>query len=423
MHCDTFIRKIAGSKDPDKFKKLIRHASKSEMQSLIKCYVKVLRREIPVSARVRKRIIKHRRFLRHLVHPSYSMASKKKYVLQTGGAGGFKAALSAARIGARATLSAMRPSMRALRGAVRSAPNLVGSRVAGAPLRPPPPSGVGLRAVSPGLRAPPGSVASISRPLSESAIRRLPALNPSLHVTSSSKGSNITRAVRGLSRGSSVGPPRSGGTYNVPQWVEESQFAGRPPRDIIRPVRYGFSTSSGSSMGAPASQSSVLSTEFPASESLMRRAVASAIRRGGERVPVNPNVSSSTRPSEGFFKRARGGNKSVSFVEPQAAIGEDVVFQGPLPKYQRLTNESTIRSLDMRGVPEELFGSNRLADQSASSMFSRTPRAGPYGPQDMGYQRLGSNRSRNLFDTTSRAGPAQRASTPIRRGDPVRLNF
>src|SRR5271156_6864065 len=410
MHCDTFIRKIAGSKDPDKFKKLIRHASKSEMQSLIKCYVKVLRREIPVSARVRKRIIKHRRFLRHLVHPSYSMTSKKKYVLQTGGAGGFKAALSAARIRARATLSAMRPSVRALRGAVRSAPNLVGSRVAGAPLRPPPPSGPGLRAVSPGLRAPPGSVASISRPLSESAIRRLPPLNPSLNVTSSSKGSDITRAVRGSSRGSSVGPPRSGGTYNVPQWVQESQFSGRPPRDIIRPVRYGFSTSSGSNMGAPVSQSSILSAEFPADESLMRRAVASATRRG-ERVPVNPNVSSSTRPSEGFFKRARGGNKSVSFVEPQATIGEDVAFQGPLPKYQRLTNESTIRSLDMRGVPEELFGSNRLADQSASSMFSRTPKPGPYGPQDMNYQRLGSNRS------------IHRASTQIQRGNPVRLNF
>src|SRR5271156_4155901 len=153
MHCDTFIRKIAGSKDPDKFKKLIRQASKDEMQSLIKCYVKVLRREIPVSARVRKRIIKHRRFLRHLVHPSYSMASKKRYVLQTGGAGGFKAALSAARIGARATLSAVRrPST--LRAAVRAAPNLVGSRIAAAPL------------------TPAGSMVSIPRTVSESSLRR-----------------------------------------------------------------------------------------------------------------------------------------------------------------------------------------------------------------------------------------------------------
>ena len=232
------------------------------------------------------------------------------------------------------------------------------------------------------------------------------------------RGTPTTRSISSASiapiqgSGSSIGPPRTGGTYNVPQWVQESKFSDRVPRDIIRPRLYGWSDTSSSvrsAMETPASRDmtglrapSTLSTEFPVDESLIRRAMGSATRQGG-RLPMRNearlprlNESFASSRSDGFF-RARGGNKSITFAEPSTATG-DLAFQGPLPKYQRLANEPT-RSITSLG--------NQPADESASSMFSRTPRAGPYvpGPHDISYQRLGSNRSINLFDTTPRGGP------------------
>src|SRR5271156_6784624 len=83
----AFIRKLGKIKDQKKIKKLIRLASKDEMKSLVDGTVRLLRKEIPVRRKMKKEILRNRRILRHVVHPSYSLNSKKRYLIQKGGAG------------------------------------------------------------------------------------------------------------------------------------------------------------------------------------------------------------------------------------------------------------------------------------------------------------------------------------------------
>src|SRR3977135_670028 len=80
-----FVAKVG--RHPSKFVKLLRVASKEQVQSLVDVTVKVLRKEIPITSHLRNAIIEQRRFLRHLAHPTYSIHSKKRYLIQKGGAG------------------------------------------------------------------------------------------------------------------------------------------------------------------------------------------------------------------------------------------------------------------------------------------------------------------------------------------------
>src|SRR3977135_3717610 len=77
-----FVAKVG--RHPSKFVKLLRGASKEQVQSLVDATEKVLRKEIPVSSRLRNAIIEQRRFLRHLAHTTYSIHSKKRYLIQKG---------------------------------------------------------------------------------------------------------------------------------------------------------------------------------------------------------------------------------------------------------------------------------------------------------------------------------------------------
>src|SRR5271168_3653393 len=81
-----FIRKLAHIKCPRKLATVIRGASKDEMLDLIHTCKRILRKEIPLSSCDRSKVVKNRRFLRHLINPGYSLNSKKKYLLQKGGA-------------------------------------------------------------------------------------------------------------------------------------------------------------------------------------------------------------------------------------------------------------------------------------------------------------------------------------------------
>src|SRR3977135_2588294 len=70
-----FVAKVG--RHPKKFVKLLRGASKEQVQSLVDATVKVLRKEIPVSSRLRNAIIEQRRFLRHLSHPHIQYIARR----------------------------------------------------------------------------------------------------------------------------------------------------------------------------------------------------------------------------------------------------------------------------------------------------------------------------------------------------------
>src|SRR3981189_374912 len=93
---DNFVAKVG--RYPHKFVALLRGAKKNQIQSLVNATIKVLRKKIPIKLRLRNAIIKHRRFLRHVVHPTYSLASKRRYLIQKGG-GPATAAMRALTLG------------------------------------------------------------------------------------------------------------------------------------------------------------------------------------------------------------------------------------------------------------------------------------------------------------------------------------
>src|SRR3981189_3272308 len=167
---DNFVAKVG--RYPNKFVALLRGAKKNQIQSLVNATIKVLRKEIPIKARLRNAIIKHRRFLRHVVHRMHSWVSKRRYLIQKGG--GVGAAVNAlsrasnvvSRIGRVASMSRSLPSLARPLGSLpalsRSLPSLavMGGRPALrrmptfsnlAGMRTP------LRGSSLGLRAPPRS--------------------------------------------------------------------------------------------------------------------------------------------------------------------------------------------------------------------------------------------------------------------------
>ena len=81
-----FLRKLG--RNPHKFQSLIRHADKKQIQSLVDATVRIMRKEVPLKSRMRNAVIKQRLMLRHIAHPKYSTASKKRYLIQKGGGPG-----------------------------------------------------------------------------------------------------------------------------------------------------------------------------------------------------------------------------------------------------------------------------------------------------------------------------------------------
>ena len=169
---DNFVAKVG--RYPKKFVALLRGANKNQIQSLVNATIKVLRKEIPIKSRLRNAIIKHRRLLRHVVHPMHSWRSKRRYLIQKGG--GVGAALNAlsgassvvSRIGRVASMSRSLPTLarplgRSLPSLSRSLPSLamMGGRPASALRRMPTfsnlPTGMRtpLRGSSLSLRTPP----------------------------------------------------------------------------------------------------------------------------------------------------------------------------------------------------------------------------------------------------------------------------
>src|SRR3981189_2559109 len=137
----AFMEKLGRARDAKRFVKLIRGANKDQMRTLVDTTVKIMRKEVPVAARLRNRIIKNRRLLRHVANPGYSMSRKRKYLVQKGRMMGLAQIFTSLaklvprllRTASMPTLRAVMPSIARSAPLVRSAsmPNL--SRVAQAP--------------------------------------------------------------------------------------------------------------------------------------------------------------------------------------------------------------------------------------------------------------------------------------------------
>src|SRR3981189_1375057 len=191
----AFMEKLGRARDAKRFVKLIRGANKDQMRTLVDTTVKIMRKEVPVAARLRNRIIKNRRLLRHVANPGYSMSRKRKYLVQKGGMMGLAQIFTSLaklvprllRTASMPTLRAVMPSIARSAPLVRSAsmPNL--SRVAQAPSH------------------------AIRAPMAQSALARLPR-SASFHSVRShpSSDSSIYQSAPKLSTRS--------GPYTIDDW-------------------------------------------------------------------------------------------------------------------------------------------------------------------------------------------------------------
>src|SRR5277367_5453482 len=105
------------------FPSIIKHANKKDFRRLIQYTLEIMRRNVKIRPELKRIIRKNRRIFRHLVHPAYSMKSKRRYLIQKGGGkGGLKAIFQSMRTPTRAAsaLGVGPPSGSLLRSGTRA---------------------------------------------------------------------------------------------------------------------------------------------------------------------------------------------------------------------------------------------------------------------------------------------------------------
>ena len=81
----SFLCQLARS-NKNSFPGIIKHAKRKDFRRLVDLTLDVMRKRIDVEPKLQRLIKQNRRQFRHLVHPSFSLKSKKRYLLQKGGA-------------------------------------------------------------------------------------------------------------------------------------------------------------------------------------------------------------------------------------------------------------------------------------------------------------------------------------------------
>src|SRR5271163_653989 len=67
------------------FPSIIKHANNKDLRRLVAFTMEVLRKNVKANPELVRLIKQNRHMLRHIVHPSYSLKSKKRYLIQHGG--------------------------------------------------------------------------------------------------------------------------------------------------------------------------------------------------------------------------------------------------------------------------------------------------------------------------------------------------
>ena len=74
----NFLTRLSKCKKQVDYKKCIRDAKSQDIRQLVKFTTALLRKKISLKPAQVKNVIENRKFYRHLIHSSYSLASKKK---------------------------------------------------------------------------------------------------------------------------------------------------------------------------------------------------------------------------------------------------------------------------------------------------------------------------------------------------------
>src|SRR5271156_3402869 len=123
----SILKRLCRCRKEGDFEKVIRSAKPKDMTEVVDTLVKVLNKQIPVSKKQAKSIFQNRRAFRHLVHPQYSLKSKRRYLLHQsgGGVGAIGKVLSIASKALTRTSPVMTRSLAAAtKGISKSAPNV-----------------------------------------------------------------------------------------------------------------------------------------------------------------------------------------------------------------------------------------------------------------------------------------------------------
>src|SRR3977135_509789 len=90
---------------PEELKKKLKCANKDQIKTLVDLTLNIMKKNIAISPKKVKIIKQNRKFLRHIVHPSFSLKSKKRFMIQKGGGfwttlfGGFGRSAAAGAVG------------------------------------------------------------------------------------------------------------------------------------------------------------------------------------------------------------------------------------------------------------------------------------------------------------------------------------
>src|SRR3977135_3688521 len=79
-----FLKRLNKSRTEDHFKKVMKKAKVDDVKAVIDLTTKIMCKKIPLSKKYVKIIMDNRHRLQHLVHPKYSIKSKKRYLRQHG---------------------------------------------------------------------------------------------------------------------------------------------------------------------------------------------------------------------------------------------------------------------------------------------------------------------------------------------------
>ena len=84
---EEFKKSLCKCKTQDEYKSCFKKAKPEDIQGLADFLCKVLKKQVPLGTKKKLIVLQNCRALRHLVHPSYSVKSKKRYLQKGRGVG------------------------------------------------------------------------------------------------------------------------------------------------------------------------------------------------------------------------------------------------------------------------------------------------------------------------------------------------
>jgi len=81
----VFVSQFYKIKDPIQLKKLVQKASPEQIKTLLNVTLNIMNKNLPANKKAFKFIKAKRSSIRHILHPKYFFASKRRYLIQKGG--------------------------------------------------------------------------------------------------------------------------------------------------------------------------------------------------------------------------------------------------------------------------------------------------------------------------------------------------